>query len=129
MTKSDKIRATAKKHPSWSTKEIGEACDCSDAYVRVALRQRVGGQMSDIDRRWEAKFKAENGITKTAHRRRRDPEFRKRLDERARQWAADNPERIRELRLASYYRHHQLNLERQRAYRARQKAEREGVSA
>jgi hypothetical protein len=52
MTKADKIRATAKKHPDWSTTRLGHFCDCKPEYVRVVLRQRVDGGVSEIDRRY-----------------------------------------------------------------------------
>jgi Zn-dependent peptidase ImmA (M78 family) len=78
MTKADKIRATAKKHPSWSTARIGEACDCSPEYVRVALRQRVNGQPSRADLNLAARLLAEYGVSTHTHLRYRiDPEFRK----------------------------------------------------
>lgn len=49
MTKADKIRALAKKHPEWSTAKLGDACGCRDSYVRTALRQRVNGKRSKHD--------------------------------------------------------------------------------
>jgi hypothetical protein len=78
MTKADRIRATAKKHPSWSTAQIGEACDCSPEYVRVALRQRVNGSPSRADLNLAARLLAEHGVGSFTHLRyRTDPEFRK----------------------------------------------------
>jgi hypothetical protein len=53
-TKADKIRATAKKHPTWGCTRIGKHCDCADSYVRVVLRQRVNG-ISEADRRYRSK--------------------------------------------------------------------------
>lgn len=52
MTKAQKIINLAAKHPDWSTKQLGEACDCRPEYVRVALRQRAGGKKSKADRRY-----------------------------------------------------------------------------
>jgi hypothetical protein len=54
MTKAEKIRRTAKLHPNWSTGQIGKACDCRPEYVRVVLRQRVDGGVSEIDKRYLA---------------------------------------------------------------------------
>jgi hypothetical protein len=54
MTKADRIRQLAQEHPDWKTGQIGKACDCRPEYVRVVLRQRVGGGQSDIDRRYDA---------------------------------------------------------------------------
>jgi hypothetical protein len=77
-TKADRIRATAKKHPRWSTARIGEACDCSPEYVRVALRQRVNGQPSRADLNLAARLLAEHGVATHTHLRyRTDQEFRK----------------------------------------------------
>jgi hypothetical protein len=56
MTKADKIRATHKAHPDWTTIQIGDACNCADSYVRVVLRQRnVPGGQSASDRRYRAR--------------------------------------------------------------------------
>jgi hypothetical protein len=55
MTKAEKIRRTAKKHPNWSMIQIGDACNCADSYVRVVLRQRGPDGMSDSDRRYRAR--------------------------------------------------------------------------
>jgi hypothetical protein len=78
MTKADKIRATAKRHPNWSTRQIGDACDCSPEYVRVSLRQRVDGQPSRADLNLAARLLAEHGVATHTHLRyRTDPEFRK----------------------------------------------------
>jgi hypothetical protein len=72
MTKADRIRATAKKHPNWTTVQIGDACDCSDSYVRVVLRQRGPDGISDCDRRYRARpeYRAKaNGYSRAWYRR------------------------------------------------------------
>lgn len=80
MTKAEKIRRTARKHPDWSTIAIGVVCDCSDSYVRTALRQRVDGRKSASDARYDEKFKAEHGLLPASARNKRryhnDPEYR-----------------------------------------------------
>lgn len=79
MTKADRIRATSKKHPKWSTARIGEACDCRPEYVRVVLRQRVNGA-SKGDITYREKFRAEHGVCpetiRSNARWHSDPEFR-----------------------------------------------------
>jgi hypothetical protein len=51
MSKADRIRATAKMHPSWSTKEIGAACGCSADYVRaVQGRAKNPGRDAEYQR-------------------------------------------------------------------------------
>jgi len=51
-TKADRIRQIAQENPDWKTGQIGKACDCRPEYVRVVLRQRVGGGLSENDRRY-----------------------------------------------------------------------------
>jgi hypothetical protein len=53
-TKADRIRQLAQEHPDWKTGRIGKACNCRPEYVRVVLRQRVGGGTSEADRRYRA---------------------------------------------------------------------------
>jgi hypothetical protein len=77
MTKSDKIRATAKKYPEWSTTRLGHFCDCKPEYVRVVLRQRVGGP-SKADQAYAAKIIAKYGLVP------------------AQKWRAENRERYLE---------------------------------
>jgi hypothetical protein len=98
MTKADRIRATAKKHPRWSTARIGEACDCSPEYVRVALRQRVNGCASRADINLKNRLLQEHGVGSCSHLRYlQDPEYRRRkLADHAQRWR--NDEEFRERR-------------------------------
>jgi hypothetical protein len=79
MSKAENIRRTAKAHPDWGCTRIGEACDCSDSYVRVVLRQRANGK-SKGDIAYKERFKAETGIypnsARSTVRWHTDPEFR-----------------------------------------------------
>jgi hypothetical protein len=52
MTKAQRIIDLAAQHPDWSTRELGIACNCRPEYVRVVLRQRVGGSRSKADRQY-----------------------------------------------------------------------------
>ena len=106
MSKADRIRKCAAKHPLWSTTRIGEACDCGAEYVRVVLRQRVGGK-SKNDRRYLDRFVAEHGVVPTTVRYRADPDFRRDQLARGVQWDKKNPERRREISHASYTRRKQ----------------------
>lgn len=81
MTKAEKIRKIAKQRPNWSTSRIGQACDCSDSYVRVVLRQRGDGGMSEHDKRWRTNnWQRYLEYSRANHQRRyhSDPEYRER---------------------------------------------------
>ena len=52
MTKAAAIREAYQARPGLSTGQLGELFGCSSAYVRVVLRQRMGGNESAADRRW-----------------------------------------------------------------------------
>lgn len=104
MTKAEKIRRTAKAHPDWGCTRIGRACDCTDSYVRVVLRQRVVNGQSDIDRRWRAKFKAQHGLTPNGLKYRTDPEFRQKSIDAVVKWTKENPERRAKIARDYYYR-------------------------
>jgi hypothetical protein len=93
MTKADLIRRTANAHPGWGCTRIAQACDCRDSYVRVVLRQRVGGK-SKSDIAYKERFKAEHGIYPNSARNKvrwhTDPEFRaKRYAQRNKRYWAD----------------------------------------
>lgn len=55
MTKAAQIRELAKTETKIIV--IADAVRCSDAYVRVVLRQRVNGRISDHDRRYRQSSK------------------------------------------------------------------------
>jgi hypothetical protein len=76
-TKAQRIIDLAAKHPDWSTKQLGAACNCRPEYVRVALRQRKGGP-SKADQTYAAKIIAKYGLVP------------------AQKWRAENRERYLE---------------------------------
>ena len=96
-SKADRIRHLGKH--GYTTREIADVVGCVTAYVRVCLRQRVGGP-SEHDKNyalnkygsWKAYYKAINAITmpkRIAYYRKRraeDPEFRLKCREWARAW-------------------------------------------
>lgn len=113
MTKADRIRALAQKHPDWSPVQIGKACDCGDSYVRVALRQRQGGTAAKADIAYKAKIKAETGLSLTGHAYQSKPQRRVKIAAANARWYAKNRQR---------------RIMQMRDYRRRQKAVNEDAS-
>lgn len=93
MTKAERIRNLAEKHPEWSPKQIAAQCDCGDSYVRVVLRQRtLPGGRSKSDLSYAARILAEHGKCPSAffvtRRRHADHEYRERKNAYFRDWRA-----------------------------------------
>lgn len=114
MTKAERIRKLAEKHPEWRPKQIAALCDCLPSYVRVVLRQRtLPGGMSESDIRYDAKIRSEHGTSARCffamRKYRSDPEYRAKSIAAAVRWRREN----------NKYRNEYL-----RAHYARKKAER-----
>lgn len=79
MTKTDRIRQLG-RHQIFTDREIAdivarELGSCSQAYVRVVLRQRPEGGMSEHDKRWRANNRQRYlAYQKAYYRRKRQPD-------------------------------------------------------
>ena len=91
MTKAERIRKLAEKHPEWSTTQIAARCDCLPSYVRVVLRQRPGGSRASQSDRDYYQRNRETYLARAARnyeKNRSDPEFRERKNAYFRDWYA-----------------------------------------